>query len=89
MEVVGQGRRPEQLPGGDDLEDALAALDALRQRANAPPEPERSIGWSTTDTAPDVAPPPTSVDEASAAVGAPIPTPASRAYRRLRRIFPG
>jgi hypothetical protein len=79
MEIAGRGRHVDAMPGGAELDDALAALDALARSVDAPPEPQRSIGWSTDAAAPPTTPaPPGSTT-----------TPAGRAYRRLRRIFPG
>ena len=79
MEIAGRGRHVDAMPGGAELDDALAALDALARSAETPPEPPRTIGWSTDAPAP-VAP---------AASPGSTTTPAGRAYRRLRRIFPG
>ena len=79
MEIAGRGRHVDAMPGGAELDDALAALDALARSADAPPEPPRSIGWSTGAATTDTPPP----------APGPTITPAGRAYRRLRRIFPG
>jgi len=79
------------LPGSQELDEAMVALDELTRRTEAP-EPGLPDEW-----------PPRSVGLAEPAAGAsdpamrPRPTlpmgrpgsPATRAYRRLRRIFPG
>ena len=112
MEIAGGGRGAEgrPMPGARELDDALAALDALARGTEPPapaepeptptPEPEAAIepvarppapAWPVIDAPaaraedPWVPPEPapgTGSDRASV-------TPASRAYRRLRRIFPG
>ncbi len=88
IEVASTGRRgvaeppgAAAMPGSQELDDALAALDA------------------TGPARPSVGPAPQSItpSEQSPALPAPPPSPqqlavrssASRAYRRLRRIFPG
>jgi hypothetical protein len=101
MEVVGSQPPPEHqpdvsaapapraLPGSRELDEALAALDALAGRTRSVDPAART--WPAADPVPN-----RPVGEArslpSGAVGeAPrlAATPASRAYRRLRRIFPG
>jgi hypothetical protein len=74
-------------------DDALAALDALAQ-SSAQPATGSPPSWSATPERRDGPGAPT-IDPArvyrQGLVGRPVPapTPASRAYRRLRRIFPG
>ncbi len=96
MEVASTGRRPDAdppaagMPGSQELDDALAALDAVgpprRQVAATPPPPGPS---------PESAPSRTSSSDVGTPPEPPTPqrtevrSPASRAYRRLRRIFPG
>jgi hypothetical protein len=116
MEVAGGGGGTEgrSMPGARELDDALAALDALARGTEPPapsepepmppPEPESEAEtvvervpppsvptWPVTD-----APSPRVEDPSIPPEPAPRPapdhasvTPASRAYRRLRRIFPG
>jgi hypothetical protein len=104
IETAGAVRRieaDESLPGSSELDDALAALDALARGSTpdapaapepeAPPDEEWPPAPGTASTLPDT------VDEERAdptagsltSLTRPVPTPASRAYRRLRRIFPG
>lgn len=92
MEVASTGRQAgtppspsaagEPASGAGELDDALAALDALARSDIGPTRPSapqpRQTGYRPS---PSIAP-----RAASAAPGA---GPASRAYRRLRRIFPG
>ncbi|MDQ3148667.1 MAG: hypothetical protein M3Q38_01900 [Chloroflexota bacterium] len=76
MEVASTGRRRDadppagaDMPGSQELDDALAALDAVgppRRQVAATPPPEPPTPQRTE-----------------------VRSPASRAYRRLRRIFPG
>jgi hypothetical protein len=91
MEVAPTGRpgaaETAPLPGSHELEDALAALDAIArpsaEAASAPQEPP--LEEPTADER-------ATTDRPSTERRAPLrpaPTPASRAYRRLRRIFPG
>jgi hypothetical protein len=79
------------MPGSQELEDALAALNALGTEPSepastaSPDEPVEETAaeaWPRADTSAWT--PPRESSETRAAV-----TPASRAYRRLRRIFPG
>jgi len=97
MEVASTGHRsrftPEPgaaLPGGEELDDALAGLDSLvgqREARMVDPattprleaEPERSGIPPRVGAQPASRPPHLSVPSG----------PATRAYRRLRRIFPG
>jgi hypothetical protein len=90
MEMAGSGHHA-QMPGSQELEDALAALNALGTERSepastaSPDEPVEETAaeaWPRADTSAWT--PPREASEARAAV-----TPASRAYRRLRRIFPG
>lgn len=98
MEMVGAARSPASepapMPGSQELDEALAALDALAHPAPAevaapaqPGPPEEPWPSAAEDRPPADRPVPpvgtvTSLTRPSA-------TPASRAYRRLRRIFPG
>jgi len=92
MEVAGSGRRAA-MPGSQELDEALAALDAVgRNRgepaSDAPDEPVEEMepeAWPRADTSGWASPPPSSQPHPTPTQ----PTPASRAYRRLRRIFPG
>jgi hypothetical protein len=97
MEVASTGRRgwvssdggSTGLPGGQELDEALAGFDALGGQPSGPAaeptdpptevvEPAPQPPWLLAAT-PDA--PPTDTGE--------LRGPASRAYRRLRRIFPG
>ena len=92
MEVASTGHRlrvsPEasaELPGGEELDEALAGLDAVGwQRAST----ESAEVPRTTEAAevPRKNAEPAGISPAQ--LGEPS-GPASRAYRRLRRIFPG
>jgi hypothetical protein len=82
MEVASTGRAPrpvEPEPADQnqeaprDLEDALAALDALSRTSPAPPPTQPTDAWA----------------RASSPRRPATTAPATRAYRRLRRIFPG
>ncbi|MEO7295842.1 MAG: hypothetical protein ABIZ57_06840, partial [Candidatus Limnocylindria bacterium] len=82
MEVASTGRRTSAnpdadtiMPGSDELRDALAALDALGAQVAPPPARPATIR-------------PTA-GRAATVSGIEPHSPASRAYRRLRRIFPG
>ena len=82
---------PRALPGSRELDEALAALDALAGRTRSVDSGARA--WPAAHPVPH---PPAAEAQprpvASGRVGeAPrlAATPASRAYRRLRRIFPG
>ncbi|MGQ0608626.1 MAG: hypothetical protein ACT4OQ_09210 [Chloroflexota bacterium] len=89
MEVASTGRRAaadpaasSTMPGAEELHDALTALDALgsRRGSESTPAPE-------TTGAPAA---PTASERASRSrQPGELHGPASRAYRRLRRIFPG
>ncbi|MEO5986548.1 MAG: hypothetical protein ABIW50_04820 [Candidatus Limnocylindria bacterium] len=93
MEIASTGRqsmpgndRSTQLPGAGELDEALAALAA---HSGTPPD----AGPSQADSEPS--PPEPSAPRPAApaqrverARPVDIPSPASRAYRRLRRIFP-
>ena len=97
MEVASTGHRgwagPEagaELPGGQELDEALAGFDALGgQRGLVTPEPgaasvpEPATQPARSPSASRVEPSP------SGLVSGELRSPASRAYRRLRRIFPG
>ena len=102
MEIVGAQERsePAELPGSRELDDALAALDALAPAApTAAEDPRRDEdeSWppaSETVTAPIPGPEdepevPASTAGSLTSLTRPPTTPATRAYRRLRRIFPG
>jgi hypothetical protein len=106
MEVVGTSRpQPSEaapMPGSQELDDALAALEALAhpvvgaEAAPVPPEssdePRPPVGGPADPAVVEERPP---ADRLVPPVGTvtsltrPSATPASRAYRRLRRIFPG
>ena len=95
MEVASTGRRgpvepgaPTAIPGSDELQSALAALDAVPS--------QRELTADVAPDTPQAAPNPAALSPRipSAPAQSPAPTgelrsPASRAYRRLRRIFPG
>jgi hypothetical protein len=96
MEVASTGLRsrlhpehPNELPGGDELDDALAGLDSLvGQRGTSVPHP------GSLPNAAQPEPPPMRPRVGDQPVHRPpqlnVPSgPATRAYRRLRRIFPG
>jgi hypothetical protein len=98
IEVASTGRRgvpavepvphPEaSVRGSQQVDDALAALDALAHRRPVPaPSPHRPAPASAAAPPPNAPPPST----AAPAPGTPdADSPASRAYQRLRRIFPG
>jgi len=102
MEVVGSQPPPATptpriLPGSRELDEALAALDALagRTRTAEPDAPTADAtgdrAWPTADRPPAAPVSARPAPLASRAAEQPrLPTtPASRAYRRLRRIFPG
>lgn len=100
MEVVGGSPRRKplaDLPGSSELDEAMAALDAIagrRPALAAEPEPP-----SAADSEPERPPPSPAWPMADRSAASPssakvvdarlTSTPASRAYRRLRRIFPG
>jgi hypothetical protein len=94
MEIATHGGGPEtgRDRGADErFEEALAALDALAQSA-APSAPAPSVPVpprSAEMPAPDPPTPPAAAGWTSPSTLRPTATPASRAYRRLRRIFPG
>lgn len=106
MEVVGGQARsgPAPMPGSQELDDALAALDALAPPAAAPPatpiaEPgeDEDERWPPSVAA-EPSEAPARVDEPElpgegagslTSLTRPSAAPATRAYRRLRRIFPG
>jgi hypothetical protein len=106
MEVVGAARPPTNatapMPGSQELDDALAALEALAHPSSSevampaapessdepwPPaiEPEEPVAAEERFPADRLVPPVGTVTSLTR----PSATPASRAYRRLRRIFPG
>jgi hypothetical protein len=95
MEVAPTGHRPGEasvLPGSQELDDAFAALEALSRsaadQAHGPVAPGEAVRAEERDE--PSASPPADAPRREARVGRPpAPTPASRAYRRLRRIFPG
>ena len=99
MEVVGAPPRfptlrgqPAGLPGGSELHEALSALEALARDASPRPAPPTAAEprWPRAlepGRSPVPAPPPPSAP--SRLEPTPATTPATRAYRRLRRIFPG
>ena len=105
IEMVGAAHRsgPAPMPGSQELDDALAALDALSQGGSPASEAIADEGWSPavgTDDRPIDAvatsqPTPPAEDAPSTSPSGLLPsvrppdTSASRAYRRLRRIFPG
>jgi hypothetical protein len=80
------------MPGGHELDEALAALNPLSRERVEPAstvtagepveETDPADAWPRSDTSAWTPPPASSGTHAA-------PTPASRAYRRLRRIFPG
>jgi hypothetical protein len=92
------------LPASHELEEALAALDVLAGRTPPPPAQPNDPSANRTTATPELSPAPVLEPEPaprpawpmadrSAAPKAPTTsgmtsTPASRAYRRLRRIFP-
>jgi len=96
MEVASTGRRgsavPEAdsgLPGARELDEALAALDALGEQ-RGPTIAQTKATSSEEDAAPSPDLPARSAERAPDATPPAEPrSPASRAYRRLRRIFPG
>jgi len=104
MEVAPTGRSGEtapRLPGGTELDDALTALDALSRSAGErpppamaePPADEPSAATEAAEPQPEPDPEPRPATRPSSPPPArPVPpttTTTSRAYRRLRRIFPG
>ena len=98
MEVASTGLRgrlhpehPTELPGGEELDDALAGLDSLvGQRGTNVPR-----SWlAAAERRGQPEPPPMRPRVGDQPVHRPpqlnVPSgPATRAYRRLRRIFPG
>lgn len=100
MEVAGSRSSAESaFPGSPELHDALSALDALARETRAgtaSPEPEQQAPPPARPAPrPPVqpSPPPWRTTLELPRPPAPRPVapsgPASRAYRRLRRIFPG
>jgi nicotinate-nucleotide--dimethylbenzimidazole phosphoribosyltransferase len=97
MEVAPTGTQPDAravhrasaraFPGAQDLEEAIAALRAAGRAAEPPPEPEPHA--ETDQDGPNDEWPARSAFVRPPATGAATRGPASRAYRRLRRIFPG
>ncbi len=87
MEIASTGRptaggdRPKPLPGAAELDDAVAALS---NRSRTDPDP--GAAKSEVETPPPPRPAPAPNQERARPVE--LPSPASRAYRRLRRIFP-
>lgn len=90
VETTRTTRTARPFPGADDLEAAIAALRAAGRSAEpAPPsEPLAAAEADDEETAAEW-PPRSSFARPSTTTGAPTHGPASRAYRRLRRIFPG
>ncbi|MGH2402626.1 MAG: hypothetical protein ACRDE6_07925, partial [Candidatus Limnocylindria bacterium] len=103
MEVASTGRRERgptafvtDLPGSDELDEAMASLDAVAPQRGTIDEPDVQESGATANLlerqpAPArrelaTGPRPT---ESGPVVSAELRSPASRAYRRLRRIFPG
>ncbi|MEO6577823.1 MAG: hypothetical protein ABIO99_02865, partial [Candidatus Limnocylindria bacterium] len=84
MEIASTGHTPslpqKPLPGSEDLDAALAALG---DRGTAQPRP--TSGDATRARALPPATPPRAIERPRTVE---LPGPASRAYRRLRRIFP-
>ncbi len=95
MEVASTGRRgwvsPEDgsggMPGARELDEALAGFDSLREPRRRRP---RAEGPSHRRGAGPARPsrPPAATSDAPSVVSAELRGQASRAYRRLRRIFP-
>ena len=93
--------QPAGLPGGPELHEALSALEALARGAPPPAKaaPADAPGWprepgmGSPEASPAAAvPAPAQLTPPPMPAPAPepdAPTPATRAYRRLRRIFPG
>ena len=81
------------LPGGDELKEAIASLDAaggLPEGGTARPDAPVADGRNPAEVSTGPPPSPAAPPEATlAAPPAGAASPASRAYRRLRRIFPG
>ncbi|HET8776681.1 MAG TPA: hypothetical protein VFN76_03365 [Candidatus Limnocylindria bacterium] len=75
-------------PGAQDLEAAIAALRAAGRSADPLPEPEPEAETEPDDDD-DEWPPRSTFARPPTVPGAATRGPASRAYRRLRRIFPG
>jgi hypothetical protein len=104
MEVASTGHRERRmgssgtgLPGADELGEALASLDAVKAHRGTIEEPAAPESVAPAGSAPEPAlepprrayatsPPPS---EPGPVVSPELRSPASRAYRRLRRIFPG
>ena len=108
MESVGAAPRsaPAPVPGSKELDEALAALEALSRSTTTTPdppsEPSAEESWppahatqaSPVDASAALPELDVSDDTSSSSAGLlpsvrPPATSASRAYRRLRRIFPG
>ncbi len=95
MEVASTGRRESEptasasgLPGADELDEALASLDAVAPHRGTLDEDDNEEPRASQAQAPESAPRPPRPRQAPV-VSAELRSPASRAYRRLRRIFPG
>jgi hypothetical protein len=77
------------MPGGQELDEALAAFDSTgARRGPVGSDAEASVGDQIANEAaarPGGGPP----GEAAPSASGELRSPASRAYRRLRRIFPG
>ncbi|HEU4863870.1 MAG TPA: hypothetical protein VFU44_08885, partial [Candidatus Limnocylindria bacterium] len=102
MEVAPTGTQPDAgavhrasaraFPGAQDLEEAIAALRAAGRAAEPLPEsePQAEAGsGADEDVDPNDEWPPRSAFVRPSTPGAATRGTASRAYRRLRRIFPG
>ena len=102
MEVAPTGAQPDApavhrasaraFPGAQDLEEAIAALRAAGRAAEPLPEsePQAEAGsGADEDDDPNDEWPPRSAFVRPSTPGAATRGTASRAYRRLRRIFPG
>ena len=97
MEVASTGHRgrvtPEPgagLPGGEELDDALAGLDSLVGRLRPNAVDPATMPRLEAGPEPSGMPPSVGAQPAPRPPQLSVPSgPATRAYRRLRRIFPG